>query len=213
MWVRTAFETASGRAAFGEDGIDLKGVRKRTPDAKDETIVCDNVIWGHTSHGYTGITVNDGSQGVYIFRNRIFQNSVGIYVSNSESDGWYRAADALAHPVTQDVYIYRNLVYMNETYGVLIASGEVITSPLGDHHWQVSNVYLVNNTIAHNLWAGVFVQNETGRSARAADVERVYLYNNLIARNDRGSTTAGEFNQVKWSAAADLSDPSRLFRS
>ena len=192
---------------IGEDGIDLKGVRQRTPDAQKETIVCDNVIWGHTSFGFSGVTVNDGSQDIYVFRNRIFQNSVGIHVTNSRSKGFYVEAEDDVHRITRNVYIYRNLVYMNEQRGIHVESTfTTLSTPRGfPVSWRnhVENVWIVNNTIAHNLWTGVHVQSDTG----VGDVSGVFMYNNLIARNGIAGPDADRQRQVTWSAEVALMDP------
>ena len=161
-------------SAWGEDGIDLKGVRRRTSTARRETIVVGNVIWGHTN--FSGITINDGSQDIHILRNRIFLNETGIGVTNSWNEAWYHDYEPnWTMEKTENIYIYRNLVYMNFGRGLHISNA--LDKGL---NFEVSGVYVVGNTVAHNLKAGVSV---TVDSSTTTGVKKIHLANNLIARN------------------------------
>lgn len=189
-----------GEEAFGEDGIDLKAVQNRTATSADETVVRGNTIYGHTNGSRAGINISDGSQEIHIYNNRILLNAIGILITNNtnQSDYWTSSA-------TSGVYVYRNLVYMNQERGIVIKSQDD-----DDGTYTVENVYLINNTIAHNLLTGVLVANGTGSSYAEdpPDVNGIYLYNNLIARNGIGGEYEGTYDadsmQVAWSGTIDL---------
>lgn len=202
--------------AFGEDGIDLKGVRDRTGDGTAVTVVRNNTIVGHPNHA--GITVNDGTQGVHIYNNRIYANGVGILVTNDTNQApWYVLDSADGVPMTQDIKIYRNLVFMNTQQGIKVKS-QILDVPDGatsaeDYTHRVSGVYIVNNTVAHNFYAGLQVTlgdyDEGGVTfdGSEGDVDQVYVYNNLFARNGIGAVDERmESDETKLRAAFKSSD-------
>lgn len=225
--------TLSGDSAFGEDGIDLKGVRWRTLTSKRQSVVRGNTIWGHSN--FTGIAVADGSQNIHVLRNRVFLNETGIRVSNGNNKGWYLAREqGYYDEKTEDIFIYRNLVYMNLGRGIHIESAyedAIVVAEDGSestkkHVYQVAEVYIVNNTVAHNLKAGVHVVNEADGAAVAGDVDGIYLLNNLMIRNGieaflpSGSSPgrpSADTAQMAWTGAFDWSllgsDSSMRFRS
>lgn len=164
--------------AHGEDGIDLKGVRKRTPTARDGTHICSNVIYGHKV--FNGIAVSDSSQNVHIYRNRIFQNQTGIAVANGAQITWFNYGKYYESPVSE-VYIYRNLIYMNLGRGIYVEGRDdkVAENPDVVAHLEIDGVYIIGNTIAHNLWEGMeIVEADSGGGVR-----NLCIFNNLIARN------------------------------
>ncbi len=172
-----------GQEGFAEDGIDLKGVRPRTPLSEETTVVSGNVIWGH-GH-FAGITINDGSQDIHVYRNRIFQNATGVLITNSKNSAWYNTTTT---PIerTGQVFVYRNLIYMNEGRGIQVE--------VEDTSYPLGRVYIVNNTVAHNLLTGVNVVNNGGVDA----LRQLSLLNNLIARNGISGGGDAEQAQVAW---------------
>lgn len=203
--IRPTSPGSSCDAAFGEDGIDLKGVRRRTPTAKAETIICGNVIWGHSN--FTGIGIADGAQNIHIFRNRIFQNNAGIGITNGTNSGWFHEyePDYLTKK-TQDIYIYRNQIYMNRGMGILIKSSVTEDAGGTEIPLRVAGIYMVNNTIAHNLLTGVNVAIRSWSSTSGTEVDDIHLVNNLIARNGIGGVgyPYSDGMQVYWDGAMDL---------
>lgn len=206
----SSFTLPAGEEAFAEDGIDLKGVKQRTGRSDATTVIRNNVIYGQTVSRKTGITISDGTEGVHIYNNRIFLNSVGIFVTNTKNSNTYYVNTA-----TSGVYIYRNLIYMNLGEGILIKSQDDSSDV-----YTVDGVYIINNTIAHNLYTGVLIANNTGSSATASppDVDNIYLYNNLIARNGIGGTyddsrSRVDALQVAWDGQIELSGGAISFGS
>ncbi len=175
---------------FGEDGIDLKGVRAdRTPTSAPTTVIRGNRILGQRN--FTGIALNDGTRGVHVYQNRIYGNAHGVVVTNSENDGWYNDPNYYQIP-TGEVYIYRNLIYMNHKNGIRVATALSATpadsdAKGADVRYEVEDVYIINNTIAHNLWAGVQVLEEGNDTdgASGESMDRVFIYNNLFLHNGR----------------------------
>ncbi len=188
-----------GEDAFAEDGIDFKGVRSRTSTSADVTVIRDNIIFGHTVGERAGINISDGSVNIHIYNNRIFLNAKGILVTNQGN----------SHPAhgdedTTGVYIYRNLIYLNQEQGIAVKSEDA------DH--LISQVWIVNNTIAHNLLNGVLVLDDEATTV----LDHVYLYNNLIARNGIGAEydeDDGNSLQINWSGNIDLSTGTSNFGS
>ena len=199
---------AAGEDAFGEDGIDLKGLRNRTFTSEDETVIRDNLIFGHTVGKRAGINISDGTQNIHIYNNRIFLNARGILVTNQTN-----RHPAWTYADTSGIYIYRNLIYLNQEQGIAVKSDE--------DDYKITQVWMVNNTIAHNLLNGVLIANNTdaGTEETAPDVDYIYLYNNLIARNGMGvpyreDLTEGEGSlQVNWDGKIDLVSGSITFGS
>lgn len=178
----SAGTTMNGSEAFGENGIDLKGVRPRTSASRPQTIIRRNRIWGHRWR--TGVQIDDGSREIYVYRNRIFSNGSGIMVTNSKNADhdtgetkWWDVWDVTRDDdrATKGVYIYRNLVYLNLERGIVIKSGQD-----GGGYNLVSEVYVVNNTVAHNGETGLAVVVEAVASGA---VTAVHVLNNLFARN------------------------------
>lgn len=221
-----AVDAADTEDAFGEDGIDLKGVRDRTGDGTAVTVVRNNIIYGHPNHA--GITINDGSNNIHIYNNRIYANGVGILVTNSPNSGaWW------TNEPTSNIFIYRNLIYLNAEYGVQLASYlDDQTSESGtvtSTTYKVSGVYVANNTIAHNYLTGLRVTIDNGDEDVGAvrgsvgDVDFIYLYNNLFARNGIGGSDdtslldadwkTADAMQVAWDSRIDLAGTTTTFDS
>jgi len=193
---------ADGQEANGENGICMKAMRPRTPTSRPTTSIRDNVIWGHTN--FNGIVVYEGCQGVDVSGNQIFQNGTGVLVSNQDNtNAWYNDGDQDYYlEKTRDVNIYENVVYMNQREGVLVntSAGTVSHGPTKGTPFvpKVSDVYIFWNTIAHNLYQGVKVTNNTTGSAYG-DVDQIYLISNVIARNGRGGAPdEPRMHQVSW---------------
>ncbi len=196
--------------AFGEDGIDLKGVRPRTPTSELTTVICGNTI--HGNGGFSGVSIADASRGIHIYRNRIYTNTVGVLVANGPSGGWYEDLHYYERR-TREVYIYRNLIYMNRENGIKINSDYALpwdedeapegvdVKALGMQDFDVEGVFVLHNTIAHNLWAGVRVAVEDSHSGSGEHIQQVHIVGNLFVRNDT-RTVGMEWNagfQVEWS--------------
>ncbi len=198
--VKAGDSLPDGMEGFGEDGIDLKNVRKRTPSSEDVTVITGNTIYGNT--GFGGVCIADASQGVHICRNRIFMNDIGVLVTNGPNGAWHRP-DNYHEEKTENVYIYRNVIYMNLLNGVKVVSD--FAKPYTDEEaaargipeeknvevdFDVEGVYLVNNTIAHNYYAGVDIAESGGHGGTdSAHVDDVHLHNNLFARNNQTPAT------------------------
>lgn len=186
--------TASdGMEAFGENGIDMKGARVRTTTSESSIHIRENVIWGHPV--FSGIAVADSSENVHIYRNKIFSNATGISVANGGQSTWYNYGTYYERP-TSRVYVYRNQIYANSEYGVQVVADydsvyrlEVDTGAKAIH--PVSKVYILGNTIAHNLWEGVKLSPHIGEG-----IDLVFLFNNLIARNGY----LRDERQIRWDA-------------
>jgi hypothetical protein len=120
---------------------------------------------------------------------------------------------------TQDVHIYSNLIYMNEQEGIYVASKADDVKRGADAGtvtgwvFQVADVYVYNNIIAHNLGRGVRIDNNDGTRK---DVTGVALFGNLIIRNARGMLTDDDHKsytvQVSWEGQmyVDRSSPGRF---
>jgi len=186
------YDTANDKEAFGENGICLKAARVRTPTSMSTTVIRDNLIYGN--HAFAGISVYEGSQGVRIHGNRIFQNSVGIGISNRNNNAWYNDGDRLYYlEKTKDIHVYDNLIYMNEEEGVFIHSdADVVTdgpdASSAERVFQVADVFVYRNVIAYNLYVGARVSNQAGV---VGDVDNIALFGNLIMRNARGMGEKG----------------------
>jgi len=208
----------SGKSANGENGIAMKAMRPRTPTSMSTTHIRNNVIWGHTN--FNGIVVYEGCQGVHVSGNQIFQNGAGILVSNQCNDAWYDDGDADYYlEKTRDVYIYENVIYMNQREGVLVNT-KLDTVKCGPNKgtsyvFQVSDVYIYWNTIAHNLYQGVRVANNIddplfGVVSRYGDLTQIYLTSNVIVRNGRGADDPYRTQQVRWEGKVSLQSPTPM---
>jgi len=194
---------SSDQEAFAENGIVLKAVRPRTGTSELTTHICDNVIY--QNQFYAGITAYEGTQGVHIYRNQIFQNEAGIEIGQGDNNAWYNNGDRFYYKEkTKDIHIYQNVIYMNLHMGIHVSNTteEVHCGPDAGsaHTFEVSDVYIENNAIAHNLYPGVVVASDT-----VGAVDKVYLQHNLLARNGAGTETQrgtadGKPFQVSWSA-------------
>lgn len=109
------------------DGIDMKGARKRTPNADSElTVIRHNLFLFNEG---AGVQMIDGTQGVEIYRNVFAGNGRGIKLAtgdNVEFFGEWTCEDSDTDPLDGDaevtlewletgcVRIYRNLFYAND---------------------------------------------------------------------------------------------------
>lgn len=86
---------------------------------------------------------------------------------------------------------------MNQSYGVIVAS-QLQAGLSAAHlvHFQVEDVHIINNTIAHNLGNGVHIV-EKDSTSWGGYLDGVHLHNNLFARNNV-YTVGDDSTQVEW---------------
>ena len=94
------------------DGLDLKGVRHRTPLSGFSTVIRYNSI--HHCEG-TGITIQGSCVGILVYANEIFCNNTGVLLLSGRIQTWYESVEAAARGFegTGFIQLYRNIIHRN----------------------------------------------------------------------------------------------------
>ena len=212
-WLRRPDPDKEGAApncydATDGEGIDLKGVRARTPTGGEITVIRHNTF---LFNGGWGIQVYLGTQGIDIYRNVFAGNGGGIRVASGIDElarcEW-KCTDDCGDDGTVDfvetgcLRIYRNLILRNnrndancdgagEGWGIHVDVAPVAklgssdgvgcdVAETAELAFRVKDLWIVNNTIDGNAWGGIVID-------RTADC----MMEGTICRSDGSTGTAG----------------------
>ena len=201
------------------DGIDLKGVRPGLDDDPDTvTVIRDNIIIDNRA---IGLQFHLNCRGIHVYNNKLWRNGIGIAMTTNQtntSPSWRESAadyTAIANdPVlidsdgnaidwdcyplfaNRDIFIYRNEIAQNRTYGIRIINQGFKTawsdSPsesfdAGFLRTMFRNIWIVNNTIDMNAQEGIFIAKTLPADPRNPRlfVRDLTIINNILSRNGR----------------------------
>jgi len=218
---------AAGGSCGGDDGngVDLKGAGNRTyfQRSRGWWVLCDlpNVVRNNLFSENMGpaIVVHFGCRNLHIYNNQFSHNyanegaaiamitvdlSNGIWESEYSEGDYYDSGNKMPG-LTQDVYIYRNMVFRNGFVPAAVAgsNNDVMTpagfganalsiespSAAGRPHGSRDGMYFINNTVADNKGYGLFVELVV---VTGVPDEDEYYFNNLVIVNNIFSGNTGK---------------------
>ena len=158
---------------LGEGGISCKSA--------SNGIIRYNHIYNHTLSGdEAGIRTSGNSHDIRIYGNIINDNNIGIH----PNDG-YVIGGGCGDGVSQsNIYLYNNLVYRNESYGIVLSYDGHCT-PVEYTPDILRNIFIFNNVIAENGYNPRFGDDGTGLTIRDR-VDNVQIRNNIFYKNRPG---------------------------
>lgn len=178
-----------GRGVQIDESITIANTKKSTVS---NNTVSDNA-GNPNNKGYIeggeGIDVKQGSQGVSVINNHVFDihGSIGIYIDawNTNTSG-IKVFNNYVHDISDtgismateqggklsNIYVYNNIV-SNSTYGGISIEDQIEGVP-DDTETIVSNIKIINNTLYNNN-KGVSVDNKYA--------DKIDIINNICSKN------------------------------
>ena len=155
---------------LGEGGISCKSA--------SNGIIRYNHIYKHTLSGdEAGIRTSGNSHDIRIYGNIIHDNNIGIHPNDA-----YIRSDGCGDGISQyNIYIFNNLIYRNESYGIVLSYNGHCT-PVEFSPDTLKNIFIFNNVIAENGYHPRFGDDGTGLTIRDR-VDNVQIRNNIFYKN------------------------------